>query len=67
MGKIKFEAELEVGETLVISATLEEGVFMHYPKEEDYFDDDEEEPEPTSRADNLLNVVPLSEFPKIRD
>ena len=53
MGKVKFEAELETGETLVITATLEEGVFMHYPQEDDdYFEDDEEEPERD-------NVVPL--------
>ena len=53
MGKVKFEAELEIGETLVITATLEEGVFMHYPQEDDdYFEDDEEEPERD-------NVVPL--------
>tara|TARA_R100000353_G_scaffold170488_1_gene134199 strand:+ start:1017 stop:1190 length:174 start_codon:yes stop_codon:yes gene_type:complete len=53
MGKVKFEAELEAGETLVITATLEEGVFMHYPQEDDdYFEDDEDEPERD-------NVVPL--------
>ena len=53
MGKVKFEAELETGETLVITATLEEGVFMHYPQEDDdYFEEDEEEPERD-------NVVPL--------
>ena len=52
MGKIKFEAELEVGETLVITATLEEGVFMHYPKEDDDYFEDDEEPERD-------NVVPL--------
>lgn len=53
MGKVKFEAELEIGETLVITATLEEGVFMHYPQEDDdYFEDDEDEPERD-------NVVPL--------
>lgn len=54
MGKIKFEAELEVGETLIISATLEEGVFMSYPQEDDDYHDDEEEPE----RDNVVTLDP---------
>lgn len=54
MGKVKFEAELEVGETLIISATLEEGVFVSYPQEDDDYHDDEEEPE----RDNVIPLDP---------
>lgn len=54
MGKVKFEAELEAGETLVITATLEEGVFMHYPKEDDDYFEDDEEPE----RDNVFPLDP---------
>ena len=54
MGKIKFEAELEAGETLIISATLEEGAFMSYPQEDDDYCEDDEEPE----RDNVVHLVP---------
>ena len=54
MGKIKFEAELEAGETLIISATLEEGVFMSYPQEDDDYQEDDEEPE----RDNVVHLEP---------
>ena len=49
MAKIKFEVEIEAGETLVISATLEDGVFIRRNG-----DDDDDPPTP-----DLKKIVPL--------
>ena len=49
VAKIKFEVEIEAGETLVISATLEDGVFIRRNG-----DDDDDPPTP-----DLKKIVPL--------
>ena len=56
MGKIKFDVALEVGETLVISATLHESVFTDDPEEDEYEDEDEDyaEDDEESERNNVL-------------
>ena len=56
MAKVKFECDLDAGETLIISASLEEGVFMYYPDEDTNEETEGEDSEPISDFKGLRPV-----------
>ena len=56
MAKVKFECDLDAGETLIISASLEEGVFMYYPDEDTKEEPEGEDSEPIGEFKGLSPV-----------
>ena len=57
MAKVKFECDLDAGETLIISASLEEGVSMYYPDEDTKEEPEGEDSEPIGEFKGLGTIL----------